>query len=90
MPGPKTAGNPNLLTRSVAGAAQLLELWESGRCVLEPHEVRHYVSMLQNLDDVSRECYAYHFGADLDEDRENAKCDDFVEASDRGGARGRA
>jgi len=68
MPGPKeAAGNPNFRTRSVAAAAQLLELWEQGRLVLEQDEARHYVLMVSNLDSLSRECYAYHFGEDVEE-----------------------
>jgi len=68
MPGTKKAeGNPNPRTRSVAACAQLLELWEQGRVVLEQDEARYYVLMLSELDALSRECYAYHFGEDVEE-----------------------
>lgn len=42
--------SPNPRTRSVAAAAQLLELWVQGRCRLNQAEVEYYVHRLQVLD----------------------------------------
>lgn len=56
-----TSTTPNPRTRSVAGAAQLLELWTTGRCVLNRAEVEHYVYMLQKLDMAVADMYDEHF-----------------------------
>jgi len=42
--------SPNPVSRSVAAAAQLLELWVQGRCRLNRIEVEHYLSLLSSLD----------------------------------------
>jgi len=42
--------SPNLRSRSVAAAAQLLELWVQGRCRLNQIEVEHYLHLLSELD----------------------------------------
>jgi len=41
---------PFFRTRSAAAAAQLLELWTQGRCVLDQNEVEFYLHILSSLD----------------------------------------
>lgn len=42
--------SPFWKTRSVAAAAQLLELWVQRRCRLNRNEVEHYLHLLSELD----------------------------------------